>query len=915
MHLEQETIVHPETLFLDQKQRSMLRNDVLKAAFRFPRLFNRNLYRSFEQMVVNCPSDFLSNRSNPHLRMILSVQFFLQKRIEAALTQQNSLQKQLFLKLFRGPSRICIGLVFSSSYGFQREQILKALDVLLPGISKVPRSFYIWHSGEFPYYFCYLEVDKLRGKDLSSKQLREIEKTLKEQLLASSPLTPAVFWPYNKEESHRQIQILIREMTSKQDMPHVSIHFQEQTSSSLEFLIHLVRPKATEPVALEKLPESLYYFRYSRHVLNIPFSIEIEAFSIKMQAQLFDVRDTINLLYARRYLAKQLEMIIGPFRDYNGGLFEKQQDHFEMVRLHLGSKIPYFDLFAEKVFYALHPFERWFSLSMDQVEDLFTIFSELIQDHRSYIAKSTYSGLFTVVKTEDRVDFLRYAQQKNRESKELVAYAQLTIGNFHYECFSGQVTEQIEEILKGPLSEDNTLRLVFQEGMPPSLNPHYSSGDMRCRLLNKMLFEGLTRLNESGDPELAGASEVRLSEDQLAYTFLLRKSHWSNGEKVTAFDYADSWKWALQDLVSHPELLFSIKNARKFREHKCPLDRVGIRVVDPETLQVELEERDPQFLHKLAQPFFFPLFGTQREPKWFNGPYLLEEMRKTGLKLGRNPYYWKHQKTDFESVEVQWIDENQSIYELFKQGKIDWIGDPLSMLSLPQIRELEKENRLRTNEVARCFNLHFNTKHPVLCSVAIRQSLSLAIDRAQICREIFPHSIPIQPTHYSRELAVVFFEEGLRQLGLNRTTFPTLTIAYPDLTRRDLLVEAIRDTWMKTLGIDVRIEKYTWNTLRSHLEKRNFEICGTIQDTIDEHSVQFLERFEGSNSWNFSQWSHLVYRELVGAAKKEADPIKQNELKSKAEGILAENVPCSTTSICTRFTPVWSVIILTQKDV
>lgn len=882
-----------DQLFLNQNQRGCLRADVLKIAFRFPHLFNRLLYRSYELFVVNCSEDFLVSRTRSHLHKILCNQFFLQKRMEEALEKKE--EKLLFVKLFRGPARICVALAHSSAYTFQKKQLLKALDLLLPGISETPKSFYSWNSPEYPYSFTYFEVDKLRGKELSNGQLANIEVAVKEQLLASSPLTPAVFWPYNKEESHRQIQLLVREMTDKEDMPHLSIHFQEQTASSLEFLIHFVRPKVEKPIPFEKLPESLYFFRYSRHVINTPFSIEIEVFSIKMPSQLFAIRDSINLLYARRYLVKHLQAVLGEFRDFNGGLFEKQQDHFESLRLELSSKIPYFELFAERVFYALHPFERWLSLSMGEVKELFRVFSDLISDHRPSAAKSTQSGLFTVVKTENRIDFLRSRQKHG----ELITYAQLTIGNSHYECFSGQVTEQIQKLLETPEPEEETLHLIFQEGSPPSLNPHYSAGDMRCRLLCKLLFEGLTRLNEKGEPELAGAASV--GQNGLTYTFRIRKAAWSNGEKVTAVDYADSWRGALQDAITHPELLFCIKNAKKFSEKKCALQEVGIHVLDPETLQVELEENDPLFLYKLSQPFFFPLFGTHREPKWFNGPYLVQETKKNGLRLNRNPYFWKTNEKGFEETSIQWIGNIEAIYTLFKEGKVDWIGDPLTILSIDQVRELESQQRLQKKAVPRRFSLHFNTQHPILSCVAIRQALSLAIDRSLICQEIYPYSVPVAPTTYSKELALAFFEEGLRDLKLTRTSFPTLTFSYSDQTRRDELAQYLQMTWANTLGITVQLKKDTWNAFRSQLEKRNFEICGTIHDTINEYAPAFLERFEGDTSWNFSQWSHLVYRKLVDQAKKETNLIKQQELRAQAEYILSQNVP---------FTPLFNYVHL-----
>jgi len=73
------------------------------------------------------------------------------------------------------------------------------------------------------------------------------------------------------------------------------------------------------------------------------------------------------------------------------------------------------------------------------------VFSDLICDPKPCAAKSTQSGLFTVVKTENRVDFLRNSQKYGG----LTAYAQLTIGNYHYECFSGQVTQQIQQLITG----------------------------------------------------------------------------------------------------------------------------------------------------------------------------------------------------------------------------------------------------------------------------------------------------------------------------------------------------------------------------------------------------------------------------------------------------------------------------------
>ena len=636
-------------------QNCSFRLSLPQAILRFPSFFDKRLSEGFERIAANASECFLQERSLTQIRSLVLAQFLLQKKIENILTKKEESQKQLILKLFAGPSRICLALVYSSSYGFQREHLLKALHTLLPGIREIPHSFYLWYHCDFSYYCCYLEVQKLRGQDFSKQELKRLEKTLHNQLLAIPPLTPALFWPYNKEESVRQIQLLQREVSSSEDLPHISIHFHEQTSTSIEFLIHCVRPQAVETLdqALRKLPDSLHCFCQFRYENKTPFPIETGVFSVKIPSIVFDVHDSINLLYARRYVLKYLENIIGPFRDYNGGLFEKQQEQFEIIRFHLADKIPHFDLFAEKLFYALNRIEKWFSFSIEDAEYLFHSFSELVQE-KPLKAIKRHLKLFTIIKTPHLADLHEYL---NTES---TSHAQIMIGNFYYLCLMEPKGAHCP--IQDLSDKTKKIRLICQEGLPSSLNPHYAFGDMRCCILNKLLFEGLTRLNRQGVPELAGASSVAV--EGLTYTFKLRPYRWSNGENVTALDYAASWQGALNELLVHPELLFILKNARHYKEKKCEFKDVGVQALDAETLQIELERPDPYFLHKLTQPFFSPLFGSLREPKWFNGPYLVRHQTPEEIILEKNPYFWNASRLYFDQIECKVPKNPETIFHL-----------------------------------------------------------------------------------------------------------------------------------------------------------------------------------------------------------------------------------------------------------
>ena len=180
-----------------------------------------------------------------------------------------------------------------------------------------------------------------------------------------------------------------------------------------------------------RLPEHLDFFCHFQKIIKRKLPIELGAFALKVSSHAFDVRDSINLLYARRYVMKSLETILGPCRDYNGGLFEKQQEHFEKLRVCLSDKIPLFDLFAEKVFYALHPVEKRLLLSLEDAEVIFTAFSDAVQ--RKNISHQSYSEKVTIIKSANTTELPRLSHL-NQEFKKHHIYARVHLGGFHYHC-------------------------------------------------------------------------------------------------------------------------------------------------------------------------------------------------------------------------------------------------------------------------------------------------------------------------------------------------------------------------------------------------------------------------------------------------------------------------------------------------
>mgnify|MGYP001215243089 FL=1 len=137
---------------------------------------------------------------------------------------------------------------------------------------------------------------------------------------------------------------------------------------------------------------------------------------------------------------------------------------------------------------------------------------------------------------------------------------------------------------------------VFNNGTEvKTIDPAKATGVPEGRVINA-LYEGLLRSVPDGEPDELGrtptkpkavamADSYQVSEDGTVYSFHIRENaNWTNGDPVTAEDFAWSWMRFL-----HPETaseynyqLFYVKNAQKFAS-------VDLHIGDP--VEVEMDDR------------------------------------------------------------------------------------------------------------------------------------------------------------------------------------------------------------------------------------------------------------------------------------------------------------------------------------
>lgn len=463
-------------------------------------------------------------------------------------------------------------------------------------------------------------------------------------------------------------------------------------------------------------------------------------------------------------------------------------------------------------------------------------------------------------------------------------------------CTQSQPKKNSEQVLRLNLSDD-----------PVSLDPR------AVRLLKdltvvKQLFEGLTRLDPEGVPQLALADSFTLSEDMLTYTFHLRDAQWSNGDPISAHDFYHAWTEVLDPAFAsdYAYMLYPIKNAQKVRQGLCTPQELGITVIDDQTLVVTLENPTPYFLELTAFPTFFPI-----HPKPFvnNGPFSLDTWApQKELNLKKNPTYWDHHHVQLDRLIFSIIADSHTESQLFETDELDWLGQPISNNIIPELlSKMKQEGHLDSYGIAGTLWFKFNTKQSPFDNLNIRKAFSRAINRQDIITHILqgnqtlatgplPPCMSVKSKPYFNDgddlKAQEFFEQGLCEQGWTRETFPPVTLKYTSSERNNKIVQLVQQQWHQAFGIRVELQASEKQVSEQKTKQGLYQISigQWIADFNDP--LAFLEIFKSpSTGINDTGWHDATYSMLLEASLHESNLRKRQELLLQAETILMEAMP------------------------
>lgn len=280
---------------------------------------------------------------------------------------------------------------------------------------------------------------------------------------------------------------------------------------------------------------------------------------------------------------------------------------------------------------------------------------------------------------------------------------------------------------------------------PTTLEPANIPDQPTAELLMH-IFEGLVRINQNNQVEPALAETWEISKDGKAYTFHLRKGvTFSNGRPLAAADFKYSWEHALSPQTASPvaanylDGILGVKDVVAGRRKDLP----GVKALDDQTLQVQIDRPRAYFLDMLTYPTGWVICKEAVEKNGGvvnqnsligTGPYTLESYRPgNDLTLAANPSYWGG-RPKLDRIEMPIILDRDTIYNNFVTGRLDFVAliSPIRYAQDRDAHKLTDEYKLVPEAVVDYVSM--NEAIPAFANKLVRQAILLAIDRDQIYR-------------------------------------------------------------------------------------------------------------------------------------------------------------------------------------
>jgi ABC-type oligopeptide transport system substrate-binding subunit/class 3 adenylate cyclase len=422
------------------------------------------------------------------------------------------------------------------------------------------------------------------------------------------------------------------------------------------------------------------------------------------------------------------------------------------------------------------------------------------------------------------------------------------------------------------------------------------------------LFVGLAEFDSETNVVPNAARSWEVLDGGTRYVFHLRDDmRWTDGAPLTAGEFEWTWKHNLAPDAgsAYGGLLDDIRGARDYRQRRNPdPDSVGVRALDPFTLEVRLIAPVAYFIYLVTLPITYPLPRSAVErygEDWWkpehiisNGPFRLVEFDAAHERMVRNPDYFGEFSGNLEEFQAYVLDSYATVLSEYSSERIDTAVD-LPRREIPA--GVPDGERVIYRGLATAAVTLIPTGPP-LDDVRVRRAIAHALDRSKLFEASLGKRvtwngggiIPPGMAGHSPEIGLGLNVERAQQL-LAEAGYPggrnlrVLKYHYP-ASQDQSVVDAFKRQMLDGLGIRIEAVPMSWDKPWWTVEGSDMQSGPWIGDYPDPDN--FLRQSSFYLTLQKRGWRHPHFEELVETAARTPDRARRLAMYREADRILVD---------------------------
>ena len=403
------------------------------------------------------------------------------------------------------------------------------------------------------------------------------------------------------------------------------------------------------------------------------------------------------------------------------------------------------------------------------------------------------------------------------------------------------------------------------------------------------IYEGLYRFDANNELVPAAAKSHSVSEDGKVYTFKLdQNAKWSDGKPVTAENFRYAYERVIETNSPFSYLLEPVKETK---------------VIDDETLQIELKRPTPYFLSMTTFGTYMPVredivkaqgdkFGTDPETNVYNGPFTFKKYQaEQGYTLAKNADYADRKNVKIDEVDVKIIKDPMLAINLFETGELD-----VAPLNSENVVTYKDQKEYNTFSDSRMFFIRMNQKTEALQDQQTRQAIDAAYDKKALTETLLGNgSLPadyivpqeLDPKYdKTRQIEASFDATQAKQVLADQNLELTMIIEDDDVSKK--IGEYIQGS-LKQQNVDVKLLSLPKKERLAREGRGDYDLSLASWAPDYQDATTYLNLFMTGNPFNMMDYSNEQYDELLKQAENELDQDKRLELLSEAETMLLDD--------------------------